>query len=446
MKKRAAHLTFNGINYHAQVWLNGHKLGTVSGAFIRGKFDATPALATTGPNVLAVRIWPQPHFWIGREESVKAGAGENGAEGSLDGPTFFCSEGWDWIPTIRDRNTGIWQTVVLRATGPVALGDPRVVTTLPKLPDLSVAEVTVQAELRNLTAAPQRVTLEGTLGAIRFTLPVVLDPGETKIVTADPANVPALAIQQPRLWWPNGYGEPTLHDFSLRVLDDSGQESDRQAQRIGLRQMSYEYLPATEATKKKTPLVIKVNDERIFILGGNWGMDDALKRSAPERLEPYFRLHRDAHANMVRNWMGQQTEESFYALADKYGLLVWNDFWLSTDGSSAPAADAERWLANSADTIKRFRNHACIAVWCGRNEGNPPDWIDRPFSAQLHDLDGTRTYEPSSNSGPHLMNSGPWTYQDPVWYFKEHANGFTTESGVNSVPTAGALQAMLDPS
>ena len=445
-KGRTVHLTFNGVNYFSRVWLNGRELGSVSGAFIRGVFDATPALAASGPNVLAVRVWPSPHFWIGREESVKAGAGENGAEGTMDGPSFFPSEGWDWIPTIRDRNTGIWQDVVLRATGPVALGDPRVVTTLPRLPDLSLAEVTVQAEARNLTAREQRVTLEGALGDVKFSLPAVLAPGETKVVTASPSNVPALAMRNPRLWWPNGYGEPTLHDLSLRLLDASGQESDRLAQRVGLRQMSYDYLPASDQTAKKTPLVIKVNGERIFILGGNWGLDDALKRSSVERLEPYFRLHRDAHVTMVRNWVGQQTQESFYALADKYGILVWNDFWISTNGSNLPPVDAERWLANSADAIKRFRNHACIAVWCGRNEGNPPDWIDKPLSAQLHDLDGTRTYEPSSNSGPHLMGSGPWTYMDPEWYFKDHARGFTTELGINSVPTAGALQAMLDPS
>ena len=445
-KGRTVHLTFNGINYHAQAWLNGHELGTVSGAFIRGEFDATPALSADGSNVLAVRIWPQPHFWVGDEESVKAGAGHNGAEGSFDGPTFFCSEGWDWIPTIRDRNTGISQDVVLHASGPVSLGDPRVVTTLPGLPDLSVANVTVQAEVRNPTRTEQRLTLEGSLGDVKWTLPAVLAPGETKILTADPATVPALAIKQPHLWWPNGYGAPALQDLTLRVLDSANRESDRLTQRIGLRTLDYEYLPQSKTTQGKTPLVIKVNGRRIFILGGNWGMDDALKRCSVERLEPYFRLHRDAHATMIRNWMGQQTEESFYALADKYGLLVWNDFWLSSTGYSAPPADAERWLANSADTIKRFRDHPSIAVWCGRNEGNPPDWIETTLKQQLQTLDGTRTYEPSSNSGPHLMGSGPWTYMDPLWYFKEHANGFTTELGINSVPTADAVRAMLDPS
>ena len=445
-KGRAVHLTFNGINYHAQVWLNGKQLGEVNGAFIRGEFDATPALAASGPNVLAVHLWPQPHFWIGHEESVKAGAGTNGADGSFDGPTFFCSEGWDWIPTIRDRNTGIWQDVVLRATGPVSVGNPRVVTTLPQLPDLSVANVTVQAEVHNLTSAQQQVTVEGTLGEAKFTLPAVLAPGETRTVTADPKTVSALALRNPRLWWPNGYGEPALQDLTLRVLDTANQESDRLTQRVGLREMEYDYLPKGPNTEGKTPLVIKVNGRRIFILGGDWGMDDAMKRSSVERLEPYFRLHRDAHVTMIRNWMGQQTEESFYALADKYGILVWNDFWLSTNGWSAPPADAERWLANSTDAIKRFRNHACIAVWCGRNEGAMPGWLETPFKKQLEELDGTRAFESSSTFGDHLMGSGPWTYKDPVWYFKEHAHGFTTELGINSVPTADAVKAMLDPS
>ena len=90
-----------------------------------------------------------------------------------------------------------------------------------------------------------------------------------------------------------------------------------------------------------TDLVIKVNGVRIAARGGNWGMDDSRKRVRGERLEPYFRLHRDAHVNMIRNWMGQNTEESFYALADKYGLMVWNDFWESTQGYNLEAHDPE---------------------------------------------------------------------------------------------------------
>ena len=73
-------------------------------------------------------------------------------------------------------------------------------------------------------------------------------------------------------------------------------------------------------------LVIKVNGVRIAARGGNWGMDDARKRVSRERLEPYFRLHRDAGLNIIRNWMSQSTEETFYELTDEYGLMMWNDF------------------------------------------------------------------------------------------------------------------------
>ena len=90
-----------------------------------------------------------------------------------------------------------------------------------------------------------------------------------------------------------------------------------------------------------TDLVIKVNGVRIAARGGNWGMDDSRKRVSIEHLEPYFRLHRDAHVNMIRDWMGQDTEENFYALADKYGLMVWNDFWESTEDYNLEAQDPE---------------------------------------------------------------------------------------------------------
>jgi len=433
-KDRNVGLTFNGVNYHAEVWLNGRKLGAISGAFIRGQFDVASALAATGNNVLAVRVWPQPHFTPGGcgEESIKAGAGPNGTDGALDGPTFFCTDGWDWIPTIRDRCTGIWQDVVLHPTGAVKIGDPQVVTMLPNLPDLSLAEVAITSDLRNLTQTPQTVAVEAQIAGAKEEKSVTLAPGATGTVSFK------FSINNPKLWWPNGHGEPTLHDFTLRVLDGGKRESDRFRQRIGLRQIDHEYL-----SDAKGPFVVKVNGARIFVRGGDWGLDDALKRCSAERLEPYFRLHREANFNMIRNWCGQSTEESLYELADKYGILVWNDFWLSTAGFNVPAIDAERFVANAEDVVKRFRNHPSIAVWCGRNEGVPPDYINRPLEKLLTTLDGTRPYIPSSKGG-NLRGSGPWYYYEPSKYY-EWANGFTTELGINSIPTADAMRAMLDP-
>jgi len=438
-KDRNIGLTFKGINYRAEIWLNGQRLGTTSGAFIRGQFDVAAALAKTGNNVLAVRVWPPPHYsYGGGEESISAGVGENGGDGTLDGASFFCTDGWDWIPTIRDRCTGIWQDVVLHPTGAVKIGDPQVVTTLPKLPDLTVAEVTVTSDLRNLTKTPQTVTVEAQIATAKAQKSVTLDPGATGAVSFK------FTINNPKLWWPNGYGEPTLHDFTMRVVDGHQREADRLSQRIGLRQLNYEYLTPPTNNPTNEPLVIKVNGRRIFARGGDWGMDDALKRSATARLEPYFRLHRDAHFNMIRNWCGQSTQENFFELADKYGILIWNDFWLSTTGYNNPAVDCERFLANVEDAVKRFRNHASIALWCGRNEGDPPPWLNEPMTKLFNTLDGTRLYIPKSTERKYLLKSGPWAYQEAAYYYKT-PHGFTTELGVNSVPTADAMRAMLDP-
>ena len=256
-KNRNVGLTFKGINYHAGIWLNGRKLGGISGAFIRGQFDVAPFLVAEGQNVLAVRVWPQPHHSPGGgEESIAAGAGPNGSDGTLDGPTFFCTDGWDWIPTIRDRCTGIWQDVVLHPTGVVKIGDPQVVTTLPKLPDLSVAEVAITSDLCNLTQKPQRFTVEARIADAKVQQSVTLAPGATNTVSFK------LTINHPKLWWPNGYGEPALQDFTLRVMDADHRESDRFTQRIGLRQLTYEYLPSPRDNPTNNPLVINVNGRR----------------------------------------------------------------------------------------------------------------------------------------------------------------------------------------
>jgi hypothetical protein len=432
---REVELTFNGINYHAETWLNGEPLGKITGAVIRGSYDVAPLLKRDGMNVLAVRVWPQPHNGATQEESPRAGAGPNGADGVLDGPTFFCSEGWDWIPTIRDRNTGIWQDVVMHPTGPIALGDSKVTTTLPRLPDLSVAEVTIQAELRNLTAQPQQVVLRCGIAGASVEFPATLQPHETKIVTATPKQFPQLVFQHPKLWWPNGYGEPTLHDLTLRV-DSGGKESDHAEPRIGLRVIS---------TTNDPQLTVLVNGRRIFCKGGNWGIDDALKQISKAKLEPYIRLHRDAHLTMIRNWCGQSTSEAFYELCDEYGLLIYNEFWLTTEDHDMPAIDGDLFLANVADTVKRIRNHPSIAVWSARNEGNPPKWIGPRLTEMLEQLDGTRTYVPSSWSFP-VSGGGPYFFSELKTYFETALKKpFNTELGGFSVPAADALRAAIEP-
>ncbi|MGB6545692.1 MAG: glycoside hydrolase family 2 TIM barrel-domain containing protein, partial [Candidatus Acidiferrales bacterium] len=189
-------------------------------------------------------------------------------------------------------------------------------------------------------------------------------------------------------------------------------------------------------------LVIKVNGVRIACRGGNWGMDDARKRVSRARLEPYFRLHRDANLNIIRNWQGQSTEEVFYDLADEYGLMVWNDFWEATQNSNAEAEDPALFLANARDTILHFRNHPSIVIWCGRNEGVPQPTINEGLADLVRTLDGTRYYSPSSNR-INLQNSGPYRYQDPAHYYTTLNLGFSVETGTPSMSTLESFRAWI---
>jgi hypothetical protein len=484
-------LTFNGINYSAEVWLNGTRLGDIKGAFARGTFDVTAALKSGELNTLAVKISPPPHPGIPHEESISAGPGMNGGNLAIDGPTFIASEGWDWIPGIRDRNTGLWQDVQLKATGAIRLLDPHVVTRLP-LPKTDQADIAIEVALENHHSTPTAATIEARIEGMTVRKSVTLAPGITTI-----ALTPGLHINKPRLWWPNGYGSPELYTMTLSVADDS-KPSDTRSVRFGIRQLTYELSlfdhqgrlrrvevdPTTGSARserlvdvrheaiKKTPngwaesltvagetspavkdiptrslapyLAIHVNGVPIAVRGGSWGTDDILKRVSRERLEPYFKLHQAANLNIIRNWLGQDTEEVFYDLADEYGLLVLNDFWASTQDFQVEPQDPQLFLANAREVLLRFRNHPSIAVWFGRNEGVPQPVINEGLADLIANLDGTRHYTGSSNS-VNLQGSGPYNYRPPVQYFTELAKGFSVEVGTPSLATLESIEAMVPP-
>ncbi len=507
---RCLTLTLEGINYQAAVWMNGRSLGSIKGAFIRGTFDVTNILRPDRQNVLAVRVSPPPHPGIPQEQSIKGGPGENGGIMCLDGPTFVATEGWDWIPAVRDRDTGIWQPVTLTATGIVKIGDPQVVTALP-LPDTTRADVTINVPLNNVSNSPVTGTLKASFGEIVVTKQVTLTAGENAVTLAPP-EFAQLIVQHPRLWWPNGYGKPELYQLQLTFLEGNT-ASDTKELRFGIREITYElslldgaghlrrleYSPTTarikneqvvnvrhegmrqipaadpfpstfppewkegwkswvaslmpggeqsqsikmlDDTKTSPYLVIKVNGVRIACRGGNWGMDDSRKRVSREHLEPFFRLHRDANLNIIRNWVGQNTEQTFYDLADEYGLMVWNDFWESTQNYNVEAQDPVLFLDNARDTILRFRNHPSIVVWCGRNEGVPQPIINEGLIELIRSLDGTRYYFPSSNQ-VNLQNSGPYKYMDPALYYTALNHGFSVETGTPSFSTLESFRAWI---
>lgn len=478
-------LIFGGINYAAEMWANGKKLGDTRGAFVRGQFDLTPV---AGENVVAVRVSPPPHPGIPHEQSVSAGVGLNGGQLAADGPTFVATEGWDWIPGIRDRNTGLWRPVELIAHGAVRLLDPQIVTDLP-LPRTDSADVHITLPIRNDGPAT-RVTLKVAFEGVTVEKTVDAPSGLSEWKLA-PAEFPQLRVANPRLWWPNGYGEPNLYDIRYEVGDASG-VSDAKVDRFGIREVSYDLslfdhagalrrvnvqttdgglagrklidvrheairqsptgwaetlTPAGEVSKAVTPveetlpephLTLRVNGVRIAARGGNWGMDDAMKRVSYDWLKPFFRLQQEAHMNVIRNWMGTNTEEEFYDLADEHGMMVLNDFWQSTQNFQVEPDDASLFLANARDTIARYRNHPSIVLWFGRNEGVPYPTLNEGLDRAVFELDGTRWFTGSSNV-VNLQGSGPYNYRPPVGYFTDLATGFSVETGTPSLSTAESI-------
>jgi hypothetical protein len=491
---KIAWLQLKGINYKADVWLNGKLIGTLKGAFVSGNFNVTGIIQKDKKNILAVHIYPPPNPGIPHEQSKLAGMGPNGGQLALDGPTFIASEGWDWVPGIRDRNIGIWQDVQLHYTRAVTLSNPQVITDLP-LPDTSSAEITIKVGVKNNSNLEQSIIVKGAIGSINVEKQVKLAAGENQQVVFSPATHPSLRLVQPKLWWPNGYGNPSLYQLALTVTDNNNRISDEHQVRFGIREFSYEMMidaPQKQGwrvaysptdVKEKKPLfdhvkrrefenkifipslrvgvdtsifqtisqsnnpflVIKVNGQSIFCRGGNWGMDDAMKKVSRAQLEPSFRLHKEANYNMIRNWTGECTEEVFYELADEYGMLVWNDFWISTEGYNLNPLDQQMFLDNSLETIRRFRNHPSIAIWCPRNEGYAPVGIEDELYDQLMQEDGTRHYIGNSRE-INLRQSGGWHYiEDPSLYFTKYADGFSTEIGTFSIPVATTLKKFIKP-
>lgn len=155
-------------------------------------------------------------------------------------PTYLASSGWDWMPAVRDRAAGIWNHVRLRSTGAAVIGDPRVESRLPDLPDTRTAELTVTVPVRNADADSRRVTVSAAFGDVRVTRTVTVPGGQSADVVFSPADYSQLRLRNPRLWWPNGYGEAALHRLTLAATVD-GEESDRRTTRFGIRQFGYEY-------------------------------------------------------------------------------------------------------------------------------------------------------------------------------------------------------------
>ena len=427
-------LHFDGINWKAIVFLNGSPVGTVEGAFTDATFDITPLLAAD--NRLEVVVLPPDHPGMTKSNTLERCASNGGVLGA-DNPTFHASIGWDWIPTIRGRNTGIWNDVWLERIGPVELIDPTAtpifsaLESLPPILDTTRVRVQLSATLVNRADYPVETLWEGRYGDVPFSQTVSLPANASRRVSTQ------IEIQHPKLWWPNGYGEPHLYTVIMRAGN-----SHQRSFSSGIRRFDYDTSDGS--------LRIWVNGRRLVGRGGNWGFSESNLRYRSDDYARAMQLHRHENFNLVRNWVGMIGDEEFYEEAARNGILVWQDFWLANPADGPDPDDESLFMANAENMLKRIRNHPSLLLWCGRNEGYPPTSLDTALR-ELVTREDPMSYYISSSADDVVSGRGPyfrlpskayWQLDQISWYRNE-TRMFHSERGMPNFPNYESLIEMM---
>ena len=424
MKSGRTWLEFDGINWKAEIFLNKHRLGVIKGAFKHERFDISDIL-NEGVNTLDVKIIKNDNIGPVKEKNEND-TGINGGILGYDNPTFHASIGWDWISTVRGRNIGIWNDVRVVTEGEVSLHSPFVQTVLP-LPDTTSATLYPEVIAKNSSTKPCLGTLKGRIGTIEFEKSVILTAGEERIIRFMPEEYPQLEVQNPKLWWPNGYGEQNLYESSFSFEID-GKVSDQTEFNVGIRQV--------ESDESDGVLVIHINGRRFIGRGGNWGFSEHNLNYRKREYETAVAYHADMNFTILRNWVGQTGDEELYDACDRYGIMVWQDFWLANPADGPDPDDTGMFLDNAEDLVKRIRKYPSLVLYCGRNEGFPPSDIDQGLRKIIKEWHPHMYYIPSSADGG-VSGHGPYWALQPKEYFSYPAGNdkFHSERGMPSVMT-----------
>jgi hypothetical protein len=442
-------LNFRGINYKADIFLNGKRLSntTHEGMFLRKSFNITPYLKANGSNLLAVIVYPPDY-------PGNPNGGQGGDAQIARNVTMQYTPGWDWIQPVRDRNTGIWDEVSITATGDVKVLHPYVVTKVPgvRIPEGSQKDAFVKTsvEIENTSANLQTGTLVCETNGNKLTQTLTLSPYEKKLV-----SFKDLTVKQPRLWWPNGVGKPELYDMRI-YFEIDGKLSDSHSLRYGIREIHSELSQPSGGRK------FHVNGQPVYMTGGNYIASDWLLRLSPARYRTEVRYHAEMNLRMIRVWGGALLERpEFYDACDEYGILVFQDLWGSGDCNGAwedPTkldSRARRWeypdnhdlfIASVEDQVKMIRNHPSLCLWCGANEWPLARDIDEKLKKDVFPrLDPERLFASYSTDSVFIgkQGDGPYNIQEPEWFFTYRSFPFNPEAGSVGSPEVESMREMM---
>ncbi len=417
-------LNFDGINYRANVWMNGRQIASADklvGTWRLFNFDVTATARPGEANSLAVEVFPpQPH-----DLAI----------------TLV-----DWAPMPPDKEMGIWRDVHITATGPVALRFPAVFTKL-NLPSTDQAELTVRVELQNSASHAIEGTLKGRIENIEFSQPVQLGPNQTQLVRFTPENFPQLKLANPRLWWPAQVGPQNLYPLDLQ-FEAGGQVSDTSHIRFGVRQV-------TSEIDDKGHRVYHINGKNILIRGAGYSFD-LLLRSSPERQEAQLNYVRDLNLNAIR-LEGKLEDDHFLELCDQLGILVMPGWCCCDQWEKWGDWDTENELVAAAslrDQIRRIERHPAVFTWLNGSDFPPPPKVESMYLQILKDSDWPNpTVSSASGKSTTVGQSGvkmtgPYEYVAPsFWYLDTKyggAFGFNTETSPGpAIPPIESLRLML---
>ena len=425
-KSRIQWLHFSGINYRANIWLNGKRIAAaadVAGAYRIYEFDFTGHALYGQENVLAVETFAPTEKDLGIN--------------------------WvDWNPAPPDKDMGLWGEVYLTETGPVALRHPQVVTHFPSQ-SLDCADLTIEAQVHNATQRPVSGFVVAEFDGLRFRQSFALQAREARTVRFATDRFPKLRIFHPRLWWPAQLGAPALHALAMRV-EVGGETSDEQRTRFGIREVTFEL-------DAKGHRLFRINHRRILIRGGGWA-PDMLLRPSDERLEAQLQYVLSMNLNAVR-LEGKLETDHFFDLADEYGILVLAG-WCCCDHwehwKKWTAEDLHIATESLRSQILRLRGHPSLLVWFNGSDNPPPGNVETAYLQVLKDTAWPNPALSSASEAPTPLTgragvkmTGPYDFVPPEYWLVDQARyggafGFNTETSPGpAIPLLSSLRKMI---
>lgn len=466
-----AFLCFEGVAYYARVWLNGTLLGDHEGMFGGPVLDVAELLHLNGENELVVE--------------VKACNFDNKANQTWESRGNGRREIVPWN-IVRDNLTsngdfivmGLWNSVRLELVPKMhlsrpylyteSIGDDRAVLRFEvEIADGQVEELSPYGGTCERNSNHSRAFDTGLTGSVQektVDICVTVSDGE-ETVYSETESVPLLdfegmgmdpryyelqfyrrriEIREPKLWYPNGLGEPHLYDVSVTLSCD-GKMCDEHSFKTGIRTFTSDYTKGNKYRSRWEKFLFSVNGREFFLKGMNWTPMDFLYDISPDRYEWCLTMAKNAGIQFIRVWNGGGMPETdtFYELCDKLGLMVWQDLFIANSQSEGYPQDILE--AQTAYNLYRLRNHSSLVLVCGGNEFNP---YSDGNAASMFVMDRTaRTlvpdrifhYTTADRGSAHIYRD-----MEPTWYRHRYRElPFLAESGIHSFPNFKSLKKLI---